>query len=432
MNWLIKGGRVVDPAQGLDDVRDVLIREGTVVKIGVDLKPPPDAEELDASGKVVVPGLIDMHVHLREPGYEHKETLESGLRAAVMGGFTAVCCMPNTDPPLDNAAAVAYVLQRSREINLARVYPIGCITKGGRGEELAEMGELAEAGVVAFSDDGRPVASASLMRRALEYSRLFERPIISHCEDPELARGGQMNEGYYSQLWGLRGIPKAAEEVMVARDVRLAALTGGTLHLAHLSSKGSLAILKQAKREGIAVTAEVTPHHLLLTEEAVKGYNTAAKVNPPLRTREDLEALQEAVGSGLVDAIASDHAPHAPQEKEVEFEAAPFGISGLETVVPIVVTHLVLPGVISWLQAVSLLSLRPATILGLLGGSLAGGQPADVTIIDPDLELEVDPERFASRGKHTPFRGWRLRGWPVATIVGGRLVMYDRRIVEPH
>lgn len=431
MNWLIKGGRVVDPAQGLDDVRDVLIREGFIVKLGIDLKTPPDAEELDARGKVVVPGLIDLHVHLREPGEEQKETIESGLRAAVMGGFTAVCCMPNTTPPLDNAAAIAYVLRRAASVGLARLYPIGNITKGGQGEELAPLGELVEAGVVAFSDDGRPVANARLMRHALEYARLFRRPLISHCEEPELTRGGQMNEGYYARLWGLAGMPAAAEEIMVARDIRLAALTGGSLHLAHLSTGGSVALLRRAREEGLAVTGEVTPHHLFLTEEAVRGYETAAKVNPPLRTAEDAQALREALRQGLVDAIVSDHAPHALHEKEVEFEAAPFGISGLETVVPLVLTHLVAPGILTWGQAVALLSTRPAGILGLLGGSLAGGQPADITIIDPELELVVDPEQFQSRGKSTPFRGWRLRGWPVATMVGGKLVMFERRILHP-
>ena len=421
----------MDPAQGLDDVRDVLIREGRIVKVGLNLKPPPDAEELEATGKVVAPGFIDLHVHLREPGQEDKETIETGLRAAAMGGFTAVCCMPNTDPPLDSPATIAYVIERSAEVNLSRVYPIANITKGGRGEELTEMAELAEAGAVAFSDDGRPVANSRIMRYALEYSRLLERPIIDHCEDPELSRGGQINEGLCSYRWGLPGIPAAAEEIMVARDLRLAALTGGRLHLAHLSTRGSLKLLELAKAEGLAVTAEVTPHHLLLTEEAVRDYDTSAKVNPPLRTQEDVKALQRAVAQGLIDAIASDHAPHTQQEKEVEFEAAPFGISGLETVVPLVVTFMVLPGIISWSQAVSLLSRRPATVLGLPGGSLSPGQPADLTLIDPDLELTVDPEQFQSLGKSTPFRGWRLRGWPVATMVGGRLVMHGRRIGRP-
>jgi dihydroorotase len=431
VNWLIKGGRVVDPAQGLDDVRDVLVRDGRIIKVGPNLKAAPDCKELEATGKVVAPGFIDMHVHLREPGQEDKETIESGLRAAARGGFTAVCCMPNTDPPLDNPALIAYVLQKSRELNLSRLYPIANITKGGRGEEISEMVELAEAGAVAFSDDGRPVPNSRVMRQAMEYARLVNRPIVSHCEDLELTRGGQMNEGPYSYRWGLRGMPAAAEEIMVARDLRLAALTGGRLHLAHLSSRGSVELLRLARREGIPVTAEVTPHHLLLTEETVKGYDTSAKVNPPLRGAEDTRALKQALAEGLLDAIASDHAPHTREEKEAEFEAAPFGISGLETVVPLVVTFLILPGIISWTRAVSLLSRQPAAILGLPGGSLTSGQAADITVIDPDLEMPVDPQQFQSRGKSTPFRGWRLRGWPLATMVGGNLVMYRGRILEP-
>ncbi|MGB9886221.1 MAG: dihydroorotase [Moorellales bacterium] len=428
MDWLIRGGRVVDPAQGLDDVRDVLILGGRIAMVGFNLKPPPHVEELEAVGKVVAPGFIDLHVHLREPGQEDKETIETGLRAAAMGGFTAVCCMPNTEPPLDSPTAIAYVVKRGAEVNMSRLYPIANVTKGGRGEELTEMAELAQAGAVAFSDDGRPVVNSRIMRYALEYSRLLGRPIIDHCEDLELSRGGQMNEGPYSYRWGIPGIPAAAEEIMVARDLRLAALTGGRLHLAHLSTRGSIRLLEQAKAEDLPVTAEVTPHHLLLTEEAVRGYDTSAKVNPPLRTQEDVTALREAVAGGLVDVIASDHAPHTRQEKETAFEAAPFGISGLETLVPLIVTFMVLPGIINWSQAVSLLSWRPARVLGVPGGSLSPGQPADLTIVDPDLELPVNPEQFQSQGRNTPFRGWRLRGWPVATMVGGRLVMRGRRI----
>lgn len=429
MNWLIKGGRVVDPAAGVDGIQDVLVSNGAVVQVGPDLVPPPEAGVLDAGGKIVTPGFIDMHTHLREPGFEYKETIATGLRAAVMGGYTAVCCMPNTSPSLDNAGAVTFVLQQAARAGTARLYPIGNITKGGRGGEIAEMGEMAEAGAVAFSDDGRPVSNARVMRLALEYARQFMRPVISHCEDLDLSQDGQMNEGYQACVWGLKGIPAAAEEVMVARDIELAGLTGGRLHLAHLSTRGSIELLQRARQRGLPVSAEVSPHHLTLTEAAVEGYDTNAKVNPPLRTWEDVAALREAAACGLIDAIATDHAPHAAHEKEAEFDAAPFGISGLETAVPLVVTHLVLPGVITWARAVELLSRGPADLLGIPGGTLAVGQPADITIIDPGLKLTVEPERFESMGRNSPFTGQTLSGWPVATLVGGKLVMNQRRIV---
>ncbi|MGB9859315.1 MAG: dihydroorotase [Moorellaceae bacterium] len=423
MKILIRGGRVIDPAQNLDDVCDLLVAEGRVAALEKGIKPDEGTKVLEAEGCIVAPGFIDMHVHLREPGYEQKETIATGTRAAAAGGFTAVACMPNTNPVADSGAVIAYIKEKARTEGAVRVYPIGALTKGSQGEELAEIRDLVEAGAVALSDDGRPVMNAEVMRRALEYSRLFDLPVISHCEDLNLVAGGVMHEGYMSTVLGLRGIPTAAEEVMVARDLILAELTGGRLHLAHLSTAGAVRLVKWAKERGVRVTAEVTPHHLCLTDAAVQDYNTHTKVNPPLRDEGHRSALAEALAAGTIDALATDHAPHAEEEKDVEYDLAPFGMVGLETAVPLVVTRLVKSGRLSWRRLVEAFSLVPAQILKVPGGTLAVGSVADITVIDPAKEREVDVKRFYSRGKNSPFQGWKLEGWPVATIVGGRLVM---------
>lgn len=429
MKILIKGGRVIDPANNLDGIRDLLLVDGIVAQVGENLT-LEDGMVIEATGKIVTPGLIDMHVHLREPGYEHKETIATGTRAAAAGGFTSVACMPNTNPAMDNAAVVTFVKQRALQEGKVRVFPIGAVTKGLKGEELAEIGELKEAGVVALSDDGNPIVNGEIMRRALEYAQMFGLPIISHCEDPHLVAGGYMHEGYYSTVLGLRGIPRAAEEVMVARDIILAEMTGTPVHIAHLSSAGSVRLVREAKKRGVPVTAEVTPHHFTLTDEAVTGYHTATKVNPPLRGVEDREALLEGLADGTIDVIATDHAPHAREEKEVEYAYAPNGMVGLETAVPLVISQLIDAGVLTWSQAIEKLTVNPAKILNLPLGHLSPGSAADVTIIDPQKEAYVDPDRFYSLGKNTPFGGWQLRGWPVCTIVNGRIVMQDGEIKE--
>lgn len=429
MKLLIKGGRVIDPANKVDATMDLLLVDGLIAQVGENL-PIEDSQVLEATGKIVVPGLIDMHVHLREPGYEHKETIATGVRAAAAGGFTSVACMPNTNPVMDNAAVVTFVKQRAMAEGKTRVFPIGAITKSSQGEELAEMGELKEAGVVALSDDGNPVVNGEIMRRALEYAQMFGLTIISHCEDPHLAGGGSMHEGYYSTLLGLRGIPSASEEVMVARDIILAEMTGSPVHIAHVSTAGSVRLIREAKKRGLPVTAEATPHHFTLTDEAVVGYDTATKVNPPLRSTEDREAVLEGLADGTIDVIATDHAPHAREEKEVEYALAPNGMVGLETAVPLVVTQLIEKGVLTWSQAIEKLTINPAKILNLPFGTLSPGQRADVTIIDPQKEAWVDPHKFYSLGKNTPFAGWHLKGWPVATIVDGRVIMQDGQIKE--
>ncbi|WP_428849284.1 dihydroorotase [Thermanaeromonas sp.] len=429
MKILLRGGRVIDPSQDLDKVADVLVSGDRIAAIGENLEKDRETKVLDVGGCIVAPGFIDMHVHLREPGYEQKETIATGTRAAAAGGFTAVACMPNTQPVADNAAVIAYIRERARAVGVVRVYPIGALSKGSKGEELAEIYDLVEAGAVAISDDGNPVMNAEVMRRALEYTRLFNIPVISHCEDLNLTAGGVMHEGFVSTILGLRGIPAASEQVMVARDVILAGLTGGRLHLAHLSSAGSLHILKEAKSKGVKVTAEVTPHHLCLTDEAVIGYDTTTKVNPPLRSEEDRQALEEALRDGLLDVLATDHAPHTEEEKDVEYDIAPFGISGLETAIPLVVTRLVEKGRLSWQRLIEAWSCRPASILNIPGGSLKEGSIADITVIAPDWEKEVDVDTFYSLGKNSPFQGLKLKGWPLVTIVAGRLVMENGRVL---
>ncbi|SHM84019.1 dihydroorotase [Caldanaerovirga acetigignens] len=426
MKVLLKGARVLDPSRGLDGIMDVLIEGERIAMIGENLK-DEDAKVIDLSGLLLVPGFVDMHVHLRDPGLEYKEDIESGAKSAAAGGFTAVACMPNTVPPVDNAALVSYILSKGQKAGFSRVLPIGCISKGREGKELAEIGEMASAGAVAFSDDGNCISDASLMRRALMYAGDFGKVVIDHCEDPALSAGGVMNEGYVSTLLGLPGIPRSAEEVMVARDVILANETGARVHIAHVSTKGSVEIIRKAKAQGIPVTCEVAPHHLVLTEDAVMGYNTNAKVNPPLRTEEDVEALIEGLKDGTIDAIASDHAPHSMDEKDVEFDKAAFGISGLETSLGLILTFLVGQGKLSLEEAVKKMSVNPARILGIEGGSLKEKAPADITVIDLNKRWTVESDKFFSKGKNTPFEGWELKGKAVMTIVRGKIVYAEKQ-----
>ncbi len=419
MNILIKNGHIIDPANKVDEKLDILVSEGKIVKLGKPGSIPANgAQVIDAAGKLVVPGLIDMHVHLREPGFEYKETIATGTAAAKAGGFTSVCCMPNTNPINDNRSVTEFILSQARYA-AARVYPIGAITKGSKGEELAEMGELHSAGCRAISDDGKPVVNAAIMRRALEYSKIFDMLVISHCEDSALAAKGVMNEGIVSTELGLRGIPRAAEDVMTSRDISLAELTGGRLHIAHVSTAGSVRMIRDAKSRGVKVTAETCPHYFSLTEEAVRGYNTMAKMNPPLRTSDDVAAIKEGLKDGTIDVIVTDHAPHAADEKSGEFDYAPFGIVGLETSLGLTL-KLVDEGVLSITEAIRKLSAQPAAILKIDKGTLSAGSDADITIIDPSEEWVVDSSCFKSKSKNTPFNGWKLKGRAVQTIVGGK------------
>ncbi len=425
---LIKHGRVVDPSQRLDAGLNVLIADGKVARLAERIE-DKDATVLDATGLVVAPGFIDAHVHLREPGFEYKETIASGTAAAAAGGFTAVCCMPNTNPPNDNAAVTEFIRARAAEAGLSRVYPVGAVSKGLEGDELAEMGEMARAGAVAFSDDGRPVHNGYLMRRALEYAQLFGTPVVDHCEDPTLVAGGVMHEGAVGTRLGLRGIPAAAEEVMVARDVVLAELTGGRVHIAHLSTRGGLERVREGKARGATVTCEVTPHHLALTDQAVAdtSYDTDTKMNPPLRSAEHVEALIQGVLDGTVDCLATDHAPHHADEKALEFDLAPFGVVGLETAVPVTYDLLVRKHKLPLRLFVALWSSNPARLFNLAGGTLKVGSPADVTLLDLEARATVNPDRFRSLSRNTPFAGQRLKGWPAATLVGGKLVWKRER-----
>jgi dihydroorotase len=423
MTLLIRHGRVIDPASSVDGVQDVLVRDGRIERVGPRLPEPDGARVVDATGKIVCPGFVDIHVHLREPGHEYKETVATGTRAAAAGGFTAVCCMANTSPVNDNGSITEYILDRARrEGSGVRVYPIGAVTRGLDGTELAELAELHDAGCVAFSDDGRCVMNADLYRRAMEYTLPFGAPVISHAEDHALSRGGAMNEGVVSTELGLPGIPATAEDVMVARDVLLAELTGAHLHIAHLSTAGAVRIVREAKARGVRVTAEVTPHHLLLTEEAVRTWDPNTKMAPPLRTKRDTEALLEALADGTIDCVATDHAPHATSEKEGEYDRAANGIVGLETAVALLLDRLVRPGLLPLPTLVARLSRDPARLLHLPGGSLAAGAPADITILDPDSTSTIDPHRFRSRSRNTPFAGWSVTGGPWMTIVGGTVV----------
>ncbi|NUR53416.1 MAG: dihydroorotase [Acidobacteria bacterium] len=423
---LIKGGRVVDPASGRDGVMDVLVDGGVIARVGRDL-PADGADVFEAQRDwIVAPGLIDIHVHLREPGQEHKETIATGLAAAVAGGFTAVACMPNTDPVNDHPGITELMLRRAADANLARVYPIGAVSLGSRGEQLAELGAQKAAGCVAFTDDGRPVATALLMRRALEYAGMLGVPIIDHCEDPSLKGDGVAHEGYRAAAMGLRGIPGVAESIMVERDIALAELTGGAFHVAHMSARQSLRAVRDAKTRGEArVTCEVAPHHFVLTDESLETplrYDTNVKMNPPLREEADRDAMLEGLADGTVDVIATDHAPHHLDEKLVEFDRAPFGIVGLETAVPLVFDRLVHAGRISVTRMIELLSVNPARVLNLPGGSLKDGAPADVTVLAPDAKVTIRAAALRSKSKNTPFDGWTLRGGVAATIVGGSVV----------
>jgi len=423
---LLRGGRVVDPSQRLDLVGDLLIVDGKVEAIGERLGIERDQEgafeTIDCAGQVVAPGFVDVHCHLREPGREEVETIATGARAAAAGGFTAVCAMPNTDPVTDNQAAVGFVLRQGQRANAARVHPIGAITIGQRGEKLAEFGEMIAAGAVAVSDDGKPVANAQLMRTALEYARSFGVPVADHCEEPTLAHGGAMNEGVVSARLGLKGIPAEAEEIMAIRDILLARRTGGHVHLCHMSTRGSVELIRWGKERGINVTAEVCPHHISLTEAAVEGYDTNAKMNPPLRTADDVEALQQAVRDGTIDVIATDHAPHHYDEKEREFADAPNGIVGLETALAVNVTWLVKPGILDLPQLIERMSCAPARIFRLPGGTLRRGAAADVTVFDPTAAWTVDPRRFLSKGRNSPWAGQTLHGLVRATLVDGRVI----------
>jgi dihydroorotase len=419
---LIQNGRVVDPAAALDERRDLLIEDGRIAALDKKIE-KSGAEVFDATGLVVAPGFIDPHVHLREPGKEAAETIDSGTRAAAAGGFTAVACMPNTTPVNDNPLITRYILRQAEVANRVRVYPVGAATRGSAGEELAEIESMREAGIVALSDDGQPIWNARILRRVMEYARALGLGVVDHAEDPHLAAGGVMHEGDTALRLGLRGIPAVAESVAVARDLQVAALTGARLHIAHLSTAAALELVRRAKQDGVAVTCEVTPHHFTLTEEAVADYNTHAKMNPPLRTAADREALLAGLADGSVDAIASDHAPHTTTEKQVDFDSAPFGIIGLETALALALDRLYHTGRISLLRLVELFSTNPARILGVEGGRLRVGAPADLTLFDPERRWTYRAEAGASRSRNTPFDGWTFRGAPVATAVAGRFIL---------
>jgi dihydroorotase len=420
---LIRGGRVIDPAQNIDRIDDVLVRDGLVISIGHDGGQPLGRadETIEAGGLIVAPGLVDMHVHLREPGREEDETIETGTRAALAGGFTSVACIPNTEPPIDTQAAVEFIHQKAARADTCNVFVVACVSRGREGKELAEIGRLVEAGAVAFSDDGAPVYDAELMRRALEYCRMFDKPILAHEEVLELSRGGVMNEGLVSLLLGLPGMPAAAEDVMIGRDIILTEATGGRLHVMHVSTAGGVALVRDAKRRGVRVTAEACPHHFTLTDESLRGFDSNYKMSPPLRTATDVEAIIEGLVDGTIDCIATDHAPHAREKKMLELDRAPFGILGLETAVGLSVTRLVATGRIGWPRLIEALSTLPARILGINRGTLRPGAVADITLIDPERSWQVDINTFRSKSVNSPFHGWTLRGRAVATIVGGRI-----------
>jgi len=427
MKLLIKGGQVIDPANDINDVMDVFIENGKIIKIGSDLS-ADDCHTINASGKLVCPGFIDMHVHLREPGFEYKEDIASGTRAAAAGGFTTICCMPNTDPVIDNAAIASFVRERARKSGVVNVLPIGSISKRQEGKELSEMAELLEAGCIAVSDDGKPVKDAALMRNAMQYASMFDLPILSHCEEMSLSQDGQMHEGYYSTIYGFKGIPAAAEEIMIARDIILAEATEARLHICHVSTSGSVDLIRAAQERGVQVSCEVTPHHLLLTDEAVGSYDADTKVNPPLRSLDDMLSMRDAILDGTIDCIATDHAPHHRESKDCEYNLASFGISGLETAVALIMDKLVLPEILDEETMVRLFTIGPADILGIHKGTLDPGADADITVIDPKLVKEVNPAKFYSKGKNTPFKGMTLRGWPWMTIVKGKVVYSDGQI----
>jgi dihydroorotase len=413
---------VIDPSRGIDQIADLLIQDGKVAALGLNLAGPEGADVREVHGLAVGPGLVDVHVHLREPGNEDEETVATGARAGAAGGFTVLCAMPNTDPVTDNQAAVGFIVRQSLRAGFARVYPIGAISLGQKGERLAEFGEMVGAGAVAVSDDGRPVVSGHLLRTALEYARTFEIPVADHCEEPTLAAGGAMHEGLVSARLGLKGIPAAAEDIMVARDVLLAELTGGHIHLCHVSTRGAVDLIRRAKDRGVRVTAEVTPHHLTLTDHACEGYDTHAKMNPPLRELADVAALRAALKDGVLDCIATDHAPHAYDEKETAFDEAPFGVIGLETAFGVCYTELVQGGVLSLPELLYRMSTAPARAFRLPGGTLSVGSPGDVAVWDLDSPWVVDAAAFQSKSRNTPFAGRRLVGRARLTVVAGRVV----------
>lgn len=419
---LLKGGRVIDPANGVDDEYDILIKGDRIVQIGREMSVPADTEILNCKRYIIAPGLIDMHTHLREPGREDKETIDTGIAAAAAGGFTSIACMPNTSPVNDTASVTEYILGRAREIDSVQVLPVGSITQGLKGEALSEIGELKRAGVIALSDDGQPVRNTDLMRRALEYTGMFDLPIISHCEDLDLAGNGVINEGRMSTRLGLPGIPSEAEEVMVAREICLSRLTKRPIHIAHVSTAGSVRLIRRAKEEGLPVTAEVTPHHLCLTEEAVADFDTNTKVNPPLRTKKDQEALIKGLQDGTIDVIASDHAPHTLAEKEMEFTYAPFGMIGLETALPLILTRLFYQNLLDLSQIIRKMSLNPARILKLDRGVLSQSKIADLTVIDLEKETVIDVSTFKSKARNSPFHGWQVKGYPIMTVCRGKIV----------
>ena len=419
---LLKGGRVLDPSQVMDGTLDVLLKDGLIVSVGDAISASEDARTIDCTGLLVTPGLIDVHVHLREPGGEHKETIATGARSAAAGGFTAVCAMPNTDPPLDDPASVGWVLAEGKRAGAARVYPTGCISVDRAGERLAPVGEMIDAGAVAITDDGSPIMKSGLMRLALEYAQSFGIPVADHPEDLSLSPAGQMNEGLMSTRMGLVGKPNASEDIHIIRDLLLAELTGGHIHLQHVSTRWGVDAIRQAKARGVHVTAEASPHHLVLTDEAVEGYRTEAKMNPPLRTAEDVEAVRAGLADGSLDHIATDHAPHHYDEKEAPFAEAPNGIVGLETAVGIILTRVVDEGVIDLPTMIERMSCHPAKTFNLPGGTLAPGGVADVSVLDLSAEWTVDASSFVSKSRNTPFDGWALKGGPAYTIVGGRIV----------
>lgn len=416
----ITGGRVIDPSQGLDQIADVWLSHGRVRAIGSEGLEEPDLV-IDARGKIVCPGLIDCHVHLREPGNEEDETIETGASAALAGGVTSVACMPNTLPPLDTQGSVEFVVLQAKRARRANVFPVGAVSKGRRGEELAELGQLVDGGAVAFTDDGAPVANAALMRQALLYAKMFDRVVMQHCQVPELTVGAVMNEGFESARLGLGGWPAAAEDIMVARDIRLAEITGGRLHIQHISPARAVELVREGKRRGIQVTAEACPHHFALTDESLRTFDTNFKMNPPLRTWGDIEAVIGGLVDGTIEILATDHAPHAPEKKAREIDKAPFGIVGLETLVPLCVKCLIEPGHLTWPDVIRKLTIAPARLLGIAKGTLEVGVDADVTIIDPDLRWTIRPEEFRSRSCNSPFGGWEVRGRAHTVIVAGEV-----------
>lgn len=425
MKTLIRNGHIIDVKSGINEVLDILMDEGCIVEIGHDID-VQNADIIDASGKYIMPGFVDAHCHLRDPGFEYKEDIESGTRSAAKGGFTSIACMPNTNPVIDNQSVVKYVISKAKYEGLVNVYPIGCITKGQKGEELSEIGELKFAGAVAISDDGKPVKSSSLMKKALQYSSMFDIAVISHCEDLDLADEGVMNEGYQSTVMGLKGIPSAAEEIMVSRDIILSEYTNIPIHIAHVSTSLSVELLRNAKKRGVKVTAETCPHYFSLTEEACENYNTFAKVNPPLRTRKDVDAVIEGLKDGTIDIIATDHAPHHIDEKNVEFNIASMGMVGFETAFPLAVTYLVKPGHITLEKLVEKMCVNPSKLLSLNKGAIETGKPADIVIVDVNEENTVDIGKISSKSKNSPFDGFKLSGSVYYTIVNGKIVVREK------